>query len=431
MRGWPLYSPATHLHGFCSLPNLRGYYIKKILLAKVSQTGFITTLVPFADRQIINMKLALNDNLNNIPVSGIRRFGALAAKTPGCVFLSIGEPDFDTPPNVKNAAYRALENGVTHYPPNVGTDALLSEISEFEKKNGRSYGKDCIIFTVGATEALFTALCGILNPQDEVIIPVPAFGLYEQIVNFCRAKCVFYDTSPDKFQLKYEKLAALVTPKTKAIILNSPNNPTGSVYTRESLDAVHRAFKDRPVFIISDEVYRDLSYSDFVPSVSDYPDLFGQTFIVQSFSKPYAMTGWRAGYLMGDFAVINEIKKIHQLAVVSGVSFVMDACITALREDTSAMRAEYRARRDYVCGRLDKMQLEYTVPQGAFYIFPSVERFGIRSEEFCTRLIKEAGLCLVPGSCFGNDGYVRISYCYSRKALKTGLDRLEGFINSL
>lgn len=377
------------------------------------------------------MKFELNKKLENVPVSGIRRFGALAAKTPGCVSLSIGEPDFDTPDNIKNAACAALARGVTHYPPNVGTEELLNEISKFEEKNGRNYGKDGIIFTLGATQALFTALCGILNPDDEVIIPVPAFGLYEQIVNFCGAKCVFYDTAPDGFQIKYEKLIMLMSPKTKAVILNSPNNPTGAMYTSSSLDAVRRAVKDRPVFVISDEVYRDLSYTEKVPSVSDYPELYGQTFIVQSFSKPYAMTGWRAGYLMGDAAVIEKIKKIHQLAVVSGVSFVMEACIAALHEDTSKMREEYRARRDYVCSRLDSMKLEYFVPQGAFYVFPSVERFGIPSEEFCIRLIKEAGLCLVPGSCFGRDGYVRISYCYSEKALKTGLDRLEGFIGSL
>ena len=377
------------------------------------------------------MELKLNNNLKNVPVSGIRRFGALAAKKEGCVFLSIGEPDFDTPQSIKDAACSALDRGVTHYPPNVGTAALLDEISAFEQKNGRGYSRDGIIFTVGATEALFTALCGILNPNDEVIIPVPAFGLYEQIVNFCGAKCVFYDTSADGFQLSFEKLSALMTDRTKAIILNSPNNPTGTVYSRASVNAVCRAVSGKPVFVISDEVYRDLSYVDSVPSVSDCPELLGQSLIVQSFSKPYAMTGWRAGYLMGDPSVIGEIKKIHQLAVVSGVSFVMEACIAALHENTGSMRGEYRARRDYVCSRLDEMGLCYEKPQGAFYIFPSVERFNIPSEEFCTRLIDEAGLCLVPGSCFGKDGYVRISYCYSRQNLREGLDRLSAFINSL
>lgn len=377
------------------------------------------------------MKFNLNNNLKNIPVSGIRRFGALAAKKEDCVFLSIGEPDFDTPQSIKDAACSALERGITHYPPNVGTAALLNEIAAFERKNGRNYKSDGIIFTVGATQALFTALCGILNPKDEVIIPVPAFGLYEQIVNFCGAKCVFYDTAQDGFQINFETLNSLITDRTKAIILNSPNNPTGIVYSRASLDAVYRVVAGKPVFVISDEVYRDLTYTENVPSVSDYPELFSQSFIVQSFSKPYAMTGWRAGYLMGDPSVINEIKKIHQLAVVSGVSFVMEACITALREDTGAMREEYRARRDYVCSRLDEIGLPYERPQGAFYVFPSIKRFNIPSEEFCTRLIDEAGLCLVPGSCFGRDGYVRISYCYSRHDLEAGLDRLAKFISSL
>ncbi len=377
------------------------------------------------------MELKLNKRLSDIPVSGIRRFSELALKTQGCVSLSIGEPDFDTPDAIKNAAVYALENGRTHYPPNAGTAELLEAIADFEEKNGRNYKSKNIIFTIGATEALFTALCGILNPGDEVIIPVPAFGLYEQIVKFCGAECVFYDTSKTSFQIRYEDISALITEKTKAIILNSPNNPTGTVYTGSSLDSVCRAVGEMPIFIISDEVYRDLSYIRSVPSVSDYPRLYERTLIVQSFSKPYAMTGWRAGYLMGDSAVINAIKKIHQLAVVSGVSFVMDACMRALVEDTGAMRDEYRKRRDYACRRLDAMGLEYQKPNGAFYIFPSISKFDMPSEQFCTRLIEQAGLCLVPGSCFGCDGYVRISYCYSKQALKTGLDRLEGFINSL
>ena len=377
------------------------------------------------------MELELNKNLKDVPVSGIRRFSELAAKTKGCVSLSIGEPDFDTPESIKESAVYALQNGKTHYPPNVGTSELLDAICKFEKKNGRTYDKENVIFTLGATEALFIALCGILNPQDEVIIPVPAFGLYEQIVKFCGARCVFYDTSKTDFQIRYEDISSLLTDKTKAVILNSPNNPTGTVYTRSSLDSVCRAVSGRPVFVISDEVYRDLSYTQSVASVSDYPQLHRQSLIVQSFSKPYAMTGWRAGYLIGDASVIKEIKKIHQLAVVSGVSFIMDACICALKQDTSAMSDEYRIRRDYVCMRLDGMGLEYKKPEGAFYVFPSISKYNLTSEQFCTRLIEQAGLCLVPGSCFGCDGYVRISYCYSREALKTGLDRLEGFIDSL
>ena len=377
------------------------------------------------------MRPPLSSMLETVPVSGIRRFTALAAQTKGCVSLTIGEPDFDTPEPVREQAKAALDRGDTHYPPNVGTPRLLRAISDFEAGKGLKYDADEIVFTIGATEALLTALCGILDPGDEVVIPVPAFGLYEQIVKFCRAKCIFYDTREDGFQIKRDKLERLITTRTKAVILNSPNNPTGVVYNKRSLESVRDVLVDKPVFIISDEVYRDLCFDGAAPSVACFPELREQTLVVQSFSKPYAMTGWRAGYLMGDREVIASVKKIHQLAVVSGVSFVMDACVKALETDPSAMRETYKKRCDYVCDRLEKMGLSFVRPGGAFYVFPSVERFGMPSEDFVIKMINEAGLCLVPGSCFGAEGFVRISFCYNEKALQTGLDRLEGFINSL
>lgn len=369
--------------------------------------------------------------LDDVPVSGIRRFSTLAANTPGCINLSLGEPEFDTPECIKKAACDSLARGNTHYPPNVGFADLRRCIARYEKENGRVYSEDEIIFTLGATEALFTALCGILDPGDEVIIPVPAFGLYEQIVKFCRAKCVFYDTTADGFQLDSEKLRALISPRTKAIIINSPNNPTGAVYSTGSLEAVNAAVADKPVFIVTDEVYGRLSYCGKIPRITDFEALRKQTLAICSFSKPYAMTGWRAGWLTGDIEVISQIKKIHQLTVVSGVSFVMDACKTALETDVSDTVSMYRSRRDRVCEKLSEMGLEFVMPQGAFYVFPSIEKFGIPSEQFCLRLIKEAGLCLVPGSCFGSEGHVRISYCCPEKSVFDGLDRLAGFINSL
>ena len=361
--------------------------------------------------------------------SAIREFSALAKATPGCLSLTLGEPDFDTPEPVRAAAKAALDAGETHYIPNNGSAALLEKIAAFEReKHGMDYGPDEVIVTAGATEALFVALFGILNPGDEVVIPVPAFVLYEEIVKLCRGVPVPLDTAPWDFQLDREALEARVTPKTKAILLNSPNNPTGCVYSRGSLEAVRDTVRNRNMFVICDDVYREIVYTGEYHSFAEYREEREKLLVVQSFSKPYAMTGWRMGYLLADRSVKERLELLHQFMVVSTPAPFQRAALAALDCDVSPLRETYRRRRDYVLDRLRAMGLDAPEPAGAFYVFPSVERFGLDDREFCTRMIREAGLAATPGSCFGGPGYIRLSYCYADAELKEGLDRLEGFL---
>lgn len=378
------------------------------------------------------MRLPMNESVERLQLSGIRRFTALARETPGCVLLTLGEPEFDTPERVKEQVLLSLSRNETHYPPNNGQPYLLDALSANAARRGLRYAPDEIILTCGATEALFSTLAALLNPGDEVVVPTPAFGLYESITGVCRGTYVPMDVSGDRFQITGEALSQAVTAKTKAIVLTSPNNPTGCVYTPESLALVAGMAQRTGIYVICDEVYRQLSYVDRELSFAAlHPALREQTVIVDSFSKPYAMTGWRLGWLMADEPVKAQIQKVHQYAVSSAVSFTQRACAAALSEDVSGMRERYRARRDLVYGRLVEMGMEVTKPEGAFYIFPSVKQYGLDSETFCTRLIREGGLGLVPGTCFGTEGYVRLSYCYSEAELREGLDRLEHFLRTL
>lgn len=378
------------------------------------------------------MRSFLNEAVYGAKRSAIRQFSALAASTPGCMALTLGEPDFDTPSVAVDAACQSLRSGETHYIPNNGTLALREAIAAFEQKqNGMDYSADEVIVTAGATEALFVVLFGILNPGDEVIIPTPAFVLYEEIVKLCRGVPVFLDTREDHFQINESKLNSLLSDKTKAILLNTPNNPTGTVYTQESLQAVHDAVVDKPIFVICDDVYRQLTYTEGYHSFAEYRDLRPQLLIVQSFSKPYAMTGWRMGYLLADSAVKERLELLHQFMVVSTPAPFQKACIEALDFDPCELVETYRRRRGFVLSRLEEMGLSTTVPMGAFYVFPSIEGYGLTSAEFCTRMIQEVGLAATPGSCFGCEGHIRLSYCYSDEVLTEGLNRLERFLKSL
>ncbi len=374
----------------------------------------------------------LNSAVYDVKRSAIREFSRMAKETPGCIGLTLGEPDFDTPLSVRDAAKLALDAGDTHYIENNGTLELRTAISDFEReRNGMNYSPDEVIVTVGATEALFTALFGILNPGDEVIVPTPAFGLYESIIGLCRGVFVPLPTENNGFQITREMIDSAITPRTKAIILNSPNNPTGCVYTPETLRAIHDAVADKEIFVLCDDVYRQLVYANEYHSFAEFRDLREQIMVIQSFSKPYAMTGWRVGYLMCDLPVKKEIEKVHQFTVVSAASTSQKACVEALRSDPSPMRETYRRRRDFALKRLNDMGLDVCKPEGAFYLFPSIEKFGMDSATFCTRMIREAGLAATPGFCFGSDRHIRLTYCYSNDELAEGLNRLERFVRSL
>ena len=378
------------------------------------------------------MELILNEGLTGVERSGIRKFTALAAQTPGCCRLTLGEPDLNTAAAVKDEAKAALDRNETHYCENNGTLALREAISDFEaRRSGLRYSADEVIVTVGATEAIFIALFALLNPGDEVIIPTPAFSLYESIVRLCRGVPVLLDTTADGFQLTEERLRSALTPRTKVVVLTSPNNPTGCVYTPENLEGIHRALRELPVYVLCDEVYRQLVYTPGYRSFSAYEDMRDRILVAQSFSKPYAMTGWRVGYLLCDAPLHDRIQVVHQYAVVSVPTFVQPACQAALAYDNSADVALFRRRRDYVCQRLEAMGLRAEKPEGAFYVFPDIRPYGMDSLTFCTRMVKEGLVAAVPGCYFGGEGFMRISYCYGDEALKEGLDRVERFIKSL
>ena len=378
------------------------------------------------------MPRSLNTSLVRLKSSGIRRINALAAQHPGCIALALGEPEFDTPQEIRDEVTRTLQRGETNYPPNNGTPFLRRSISEYMIAQGFDYAPDDVIVTDGATEALHATLLAMLEPNDEVIIPTPAFGLYESIVRVNHAFPVFLDTARADFQIDEDALRDRVTPATKAIVICSPNNPTGCIFNAASLDAVARVAAETGIYVICDDVYNRLVYTGgYERFALRHPELREQTVVVDSFSKPWAMTGWRIGWLAADPSLAVQIAKAHQYMVSSAVSFEMPAAAAALSVDPAPMLETYRARRSRVLAALEKMGLSVVEPAGAFYVFPSIKGTGLTSEQFCARAIEEAGVGLVPGSCFGSEGYVRLSYCVSDEDLDEGLRRLDRFVAGL
>ena len=348
------------------------------------------------------MDLTLNSAVLGVELSGIRRFTFLVRDTPGACALTIGEPDQNTPEAIKEAAKAALDANDTHYPPGNGYPYMLEAISKFEARaHGLHYSPDEIILTIGATESLFIPLATVLNPGDEVIIPTPAFSLYESITRLCRGVPVPLPTEDHRFQIGPGALRAAVSPRTKAIVLTSPNNPTGCIYTRETLDAVHDILKDKPIFVLCDDVYRTLVYTDGYHSFSEYQDMRDRIIVIQRFS------------------------------MVSAPAFVQPACAAALESDTAPMVELFRRRRDYVYRRLTDMGLEVQEPEGAFYMFINIKPFGMDSLRFCEKMLREGLVGVIPGVYFGTEGYMRLSYCYSDGDLKEGLDRIEAFLKTL
>ena len=332
------------------------------------------------------MRLPMNTSLAMLKPSGIRRINALAARHPGCI-----APDFPTPDAISAEVTAALDRGDTHYPPNNGRPALRDALSKYMDDAGLAFSADEVILTDGATEALSATFMAMLNPGDEVIIPTPAFGLYESIVVANHAKAVFLDTEPAQFQIDEDALSACVTPATKAIVICSPNNPTGCILDTASLDAVARVAEQAGIYVVCDDVYNRLVYVDgYERFAQRHPELREQTVVIESFSKPWAMTGWRLGWLAAAAPVIAEIAKAHQYLVSSAVSFEMDAAARALTVDPTSMLKVYRARRERVLAALYAMGLDVVEPAGAFYTFPSIKKFGLTSEDFCIKAIEEA-----------------------------------------
>jgi aminotransferase len=376
--------------------------------------------------------IPLNPDLSGLKRSAIRRFTNLANETPGCIKLTIGEPDFDTPQPIKDAAAAALAAGQTHYAPNQGIPALRKAVADYETKRGMAVTPEQVLITSGATGALYTALTGILHPGDEVIVPVPAFVLYESIITAAGAKMVPLDISKTGFQIDKNALCALITPRTRAIILNSPNNPSGVVLNRESLAAVKAAVLDQDIWILCDNVYQLLTEGE-CPDLSLDEDLRDRLLLCQSFSKPYAMTGWRAGYLVGPEKVMERLLLLHAAMVASVPTFIQTACVAALCWDTSEMAAVYTRRRKFVARRLREMGLAFPEPEGAFYAWVKFDVKGMTSAQMSEYLLNEAKIVAVPGIAYGEENVccLHLSFATATADLEAAADRIKAAIEKL
>ncbi|GAA0368226.1 aminotransferase [Alkalibacterium iburiense] len=378
------------------------------------------------------MKELLNNRVIQSEPSAIRYFNDFALEQGATHFLTLGEPDFPTPDPIKQALAKSLEENQTHYAPSQGLLSLRKAISQFEEMHSQTYySPDEILITAGSTEAISTALSTILNPSDEVIVLNPAFSLYRQLIEIEGATCVTIDTSSTHFQVTEKMIEEKVTSKTKAIILTSPNNPTGTILNEDSLKAVQQCVLKHGFFVLCDDVYKQLVFEEAPSMSTQFEDIKEYIIVCQSFSKPYAMTGWRIGYLMADERFIKEALKVHQYRLTCVTTFIQEATIAALACPIDYMVESYRERRDYMYDRLVKMGLEVELPEGAFYMFPSIKKYGLSSWEFCEQFVLKEKVALIPGSCFEADDFIRLSYCVSLKTIEESMDRLENFLKAL
>lgn len=378
------------------------------------------------------MKINLNNEIVKVEQSEIRKFNDYTHSVGCNLYMTLGEPDFYTPDEISNEAIKGIKEHKTKYGPTLGFLNLREKICEFEKKkNNVDYTPDEVIITHGSTEALTSAFFTMLNPGDEVIIPTPAYPMYRQIVQYMKGKVVTLDTTKTNFQISTEELKKCITNKTKCIILTSPNNPTGSVYDDETLENIYTIVKNKPIFILCDDVYNQIIYNNTRPTFSKYQDIKDQIIVCQSYSKSYAMPGWRCGYMLASKEFVSHASKIHQYMIVALNTFIQDAMIKALDYDPKPMVLEYKKRRDYIYDRLKAMGLDVIKPEGAFYIFPSIKKFGMSSLEFCKKLAIDYKLAVIPGYCFEADDYIRLSYCVSMDKIVEACNRLEDFIKTL
>lgn len=375
----------------------------------------------------------MKTNIDAVALSGIRAFAQRYASLEDMVFLTIGEPDLDTPAAIKEAAIAALNENHTHYPPALGNMDLRQKIAAYESSfYGENFDAEQVVVVNGATEGLALALWSLLEPGDEVIIPTPSFTLYQSQTQIAKAKPVLLDISKTNFQIDVEQLMFKVNAKTKAVVFASPNNPTGTIYNQSSFDALIQMLELYPdIYIIIDEVYRSMVYDVDYVSFREIEKYRDRIILVTSFSKSHAMTGWRVGYVIAPMPLLDTMHKLHQ-NIVTGISnFTQKACLTALDLDTSDMVAIYKEKRQFVLEALDAAGLEYAYPDGAFYVFINIERFDMDSISFAEKMAEEVKLVVVPGIYFGTDNYIRISYGGSDAILEKGLSRLQSFIASL
>lgn len=372
--------------------------------------------------------------------SGIRKFFDIAAEMQDCISLGVGEPDFKTPWQIRDAAIKSLEKGKTTYTANAGMKELREEIAGYME---RRFSLTCdakseILVTVGGSEAIDMCIRALVAPGDEVIIPEPCFVCYQPITTLTGGVPVTIPLKAEnEFRLTAAELEAAITPKTKLVIMPFPCNPTGAVMEREDLEAVAEVLRRHDVMVLSDEIYAELNYGEHRHvSIANLPGMAERTVVVNGFSKAFAMTGWRMGYACGPAPIIKVMTKLHQNCIMCAPTTSQYAAITAMREcddEIEQMRQEYDMRRRFLVKRLNEMGLTCFEPKGAFYVFPSIQSTGLSSDEFCEKLLYSQRVAVIPGTAFGDsgEGFVRISYAYSVKHLKQALERIEAFLQEL
>lgn len=372
--------------------------------------------------------------VKKIEISGIRKFYNKVAEVPEALSLTLGQPDFNVPKNIKKAMISAIEENKTEYTSNAGLIELREEISKFLGKFHIGYDKDEICITVGGSEAILSAFTAILNEGDKVLIPSPAYPAYESCTKLAGGEVINYSLNED-FSINIEEIKRLIeTENPKVLILSYPSNPTGACLSKEDRDKLNDLLKGSNIIIITDEIYSSLCFEDKYYSIAQCSRLKERTVLVSGFSKMFSMTGLRIGYVCAPKFFMKEIMKVHQYNVSCAPSIAQYGAYEGLKsclQDVENMRIEFIKRRNYVYERLTKMGIETLKPKGAFYIFPQIKKYGLSSEVFCEKLLREGHLALVPGSAFGKlgEGYVRISYSYSMDTLKEGMDRLEKWLN--
>lgn len=375
--------------------------------------------------------------IKEIKPSGIRKFFDIANKIEDCISLGVGEPDFDTPWHITEEGIYSLEQGRTFYTSNQGLPELREEISKWNKrKYGLEYGAEEVIVTCGGSEAIDIALRACINPGDEVIILEPNYVCYEPDILLAGGVPVKIKLkNENKFRLTPEELEEVITDKTKILLMNYPNNPTGAIMTKEDLEKIAKVVIKYDLLVITDEIYSELTYSGKHCSIGSLPGMKERTITINGFSKAYSMTGWRLGYAMGPKVIIDQVKKIHQFVIMSAPTISQYAGLEALKNgdsDIERMRKEYDRRRKYLLKEFERLGLPCFEPRGAFYIFPEIRKYGMTSEEFATDLLEKEHVVVVPGTAFGDsgEGFVRISYAYSMDALKEAIIRIGRYLQS-
>lgn len=384
------------------------------------------------------MRDPLSKEIRSIPPSGIRKFFDIVSEMDDAISLGVGEPDFDTPWHIREEGIYSLEQGRTFYTSNAGLKELKEEICKYLKKSQNiKYNEHEVFITVGGSEAIDVALRAMLDPGDKVLIPQPSYVSYEPCTILAGGKPVIIELKEDnEFRLTKEELLNAITDKTKILVLPFPNNPTGAIMEKEDLMDIAEVVKEKDLYVLSDEIYSELTYSGKHVSIASLPGMKERTVLINGFSKAYAMTGWRLGYAAAPEAILEQMLKIHQFAIMCAPTTSQYAAVEALRNgapDVKKMRDSYNQRRRFLLNEFEKIGIDCFTPYGAFYTFPSIKKFGMSSDEFAERLLKEQKVAVVPGTAFGacGEGYLRISYAYSIEDLKLALERIAAFINSL